>query len=54
MDPIYLVLQLICRDVFGRFTGLFAICAIVACMDVFYVFLLYNDVAYVGVGTTAQ
>ena len=46
----YLVLQLICCDVFGHFIGLFAICAIVAFMDVVYVFLLCNDVAYVSVG----
>ena len=48
----YLVLQLIRCDVFGRFISLFAIGAIVACMNVACVFLLYNNDAYVGVCTS--
>ena len=50
----YLVLQLIRCDVLGRFMGLFAICAIVACMNVACVFLLYNNDAYVGVMVSAD
>ena len=48
----YLVLQLIRCDVFGRFISLFAIGAIVACMNVARIFLLYNNDAYVGVCTS--